>query len=70
MWIKSNITIKLPDLQEQRLKFSLETEINGFFYLFLDLKICNSNKTEFGIFRKDKYTDNYIKKKQIQLNIA
>ena len=52
---------KLLNLQDSSIKFTSEWEINGVLP-FLDLKIIrNKEKLEFGIFRKESHTDNYIK---------
>ena len=48
------------NIQDNFLKFTLETEIDGQLH-FLDLKIKrNSNRLTFGIYRKPAHTESYI----------
>ena len=52
---------KLLNLQDRSIKFTTEWEKDGILP-FLDLKVIrNIDKLEFGIFRKETQTDNYIK---------
>ena len=54
-------SLKLLNLQDKSIKFTLETENSGSIP-FLDLRIMRKdNKLEFGIYRKPTHVDNYIK---------
>ena len=54
-------SVKLLNLHEKSIKFTVEIETNGYLP-FLDLKIIrNNDKIEFGIHRKSTHGENYIK---------
>ena len=58
--IQASISLKLLNIQNNSLKFTLETEIDGQLP-FLDLKITrNSNRLTFGMYRKPTHTECYI----------
>jgi hypothetical protein len=58
----------LLKIQDNSLKFTLETEIDGQLP-FLDLKIKrNSDRLTFGIYRKPTHTENYINSMVTTLN--
>ena len=54
-------SLNLLNIQGKNINFTMEIEKSDYLP-FLDLRIIkNNNKLEFGIFRKDTQSDNYIK---------